>query len=43
MTKEESERIDMVESTLPYREGDRLSASYINFYIAKWWRCSARV
>jgi len=34
ITKEESEGVDVVEGTLPRREGDRLPASYINFYIA---------
>jgi agmatine deiminase len=34
ITKEESEGVDVVEGTLPRREGDRLAGSYINFYIA---------
>ncbi|MGC8874078.1 MAG: agmatine deiminase [Chloroflexia bacterium] len=34
ITREESEGVDIVEGTLPRREGDRLAASYINFYIA---------
>lgn len=34
ITAEESEGVDVVEHTLPRREGDRLPASYINFYIA---------
>jgi agmatine deiminase len=33
-TKEESEGIDVVEGALPRKEGNRLAASYINFYIA---------
>ena len=32
--REECEGVDRVEGTLPRREGDRLAASYINFYIA---------
>lgn len=32
--KEESEGVDVVEGTAQRREGDRLPASYINFYIA---------
>jgi agmatine deiminase len=34
ITREECEGVDQVEGTLPRREGDRLAASYINFYIA---------
>jgi agmatine deiminase len=34
ITKEESEGVDVVEGTLPRREGERLAGSYINFYIA---------
>lgn len=34
LTKEESEGTDRVEGTAPRREGDRLPASYINFYVA---------
>lgn len=34
ITAEESENVDAVDGTLPRREGDRLAASYINFYIA---------
>ncbi len=34
ITREESEGVDIVEGTLPRREGDRLAASYINCYIA---------
>lgn len=34
ITREECEGVDHVEGTLPRREGDRLAASYINFYIA---------
>ena len=30
----ECEGVDVVEGTMPRREGDRLAASYINFYIA---------
>ncbi|MCX6053440.1 MAG: agmatine deiminase [Chloroflexi bacterium] len=30
--KEESESVDAVQGTLPRQEGDRLAASYINFY-----------
>ena len=32
LTKEESEGVDAVEGTLPRQEGDRMAASYINFY-----------
>jgi agmatine deiminase len=32
ITKEESEGVDAVEGTLPREEGDRLAASYVNFY-----------
>lgn len=31
--KEESEGVDAIEGTLPREEGDRLAASYINFYM----------
>jgi agmatine deiminase len=34
VSREECEGVDRVEGTLPRREGDRLAASYINFYIA---------
>lgn len=34
ITKEESGGVDEVEGTLPRQEGDRLAASYVNFYIA---------
>ncbi len=34
ITKEESEGVDSVDGTLPREEGDRLAASYANFYIA---------
>lgn len=34
ITKEESEGVDVVEGTLPRMEGDRLAASYINYYTA---------
>ena len=34
ITAEESGGVDAVEGTLPRMEGDRLSASYVNFYIA---------
>ena len=34
ISREECEGVDQVEGTLPRREGDRLAASYINFYIA---------
>lgn len=34
ITAEESEGVDVVEGTLPRRPGDRLAASYVNFYIA---------
>jgi len=34
ITREESEWVDAIEGTLPRREGDRLAASYINFYMA---------
>ncbi|ONI38338.1 agmatine deiminase [Candidatus Epulonipiscium fishelsonii] len=33
ITKEESEGVDAVDGTLPRNEGDRLAASYANFYI----------
>jgi agmatine deiminase len=33
ITKEESEGVDAVDGTLPREEGDRMAASYINFYI----------
>ncbi|MBN2551177.1 MAG: agmatine deiminase [Spirochaetales bacterium] len=34
ISREECLGVDRVEGTLPRREGDRLAASYINFYIA---------
>lgn len=34
ITQEESEGVDAVDGTLPREEGDRLAASYANFYIA---------
>lgn len=34
ITEEEAAGVDAVEGTLPRRAGDRLAASYINFYIA---------
>jgi agmatine deiminase len=34
ITAEESGGVDSIEGTLPRMEGDRLSASYVNFYIA---------
>ena len=34
ITAQESSGVDAVEGTLPRKEGDRLSASYVNFYIA---------
>ncbi len=34
ITREESRGVEPVDGTLPRREGDRLAASYINFYIA---------
>ena len=33
ISKEESEGVDAVEGTFPRQEGDRLAASYINFYL----------
>ena len=33
ITQEESEGVDAVDGTLPRVEGDRLAASYVNFYI----------
>lgn len=33
ITKEESEGVDAIEGTLPREEGDRMAASYINFYM----------
>ncbi len=32
ITREESEGVDAIQGTLPRQEGDRLAASYINFY-----------
>ncbi|WP_239256544.1 agmatine deiminase [Listeria ilorinensis] len=34
ITREESEGVDAVDGTLPRMEGDRLAASYINYYTA---------
>ena len=34
ITKEESEGVDSVDGTLPRIEGDRLAASYANYYTA---------
>lgn len=34
ITAEESEGVDAVEGTLPRQGGDRLAASYVNFYLA---------
>lgn len=34
ITKEESEGVDSVDGTLPRIEGDRLAASYVNYYTA---------
>ena len=34
ITKEESEGLVSIDKSLPSREGERLSASYVNFYIA---------
>lgn len=34
ITAEECEGVDNVEGSLPRKEGDRLAASYVNFYIA---------
>ncbi|MGX4599204.1 agmatine deiminase [Faecalimicrobium sp. JNUCC 81] len=34
ITKEESQGVDGIDGTLPREEGDRLAASYANFYIA---------
>lgn len=34
ITAEECDGVDSVDGTLPRRDGDRLAASYINFYIA---------
>jgi len=34
ITREECDGVDRVEGTLPRQEGDRLAASYINFYVA---------
>lgn len=33
IAKEESEGVDVVDGTLPRNEGDRLAASYVNFYL----------
>jgi agmatine deiminase len=32
ITKEESEGVDAIEGTLPRKEGDRMAASYVNFF-----------
>lgn len=32
ITKEESEGVDAVDGTLPRQEGDRMAASYVNYY-----------
>lgn len=32
ITKEESEGVDSIDGTLPRQEGDRLAASYVNYY-----------
>ena len=32
ITKEESEGVDAVDGTLPRKEGDRMAASYVNYY-----------
>ncbi|RKO62312.1 agmatine deiminase [Caldibacillus debilis] len=34
ITKEESEGVDSIKGTLPRKEGDRLAASYVNYYTA---------
>lgn len=34
ITKEESEGVDSIDGTLPRKEGDRLAASYVNYYTA---------
>lgn len=34
ISREESQGVDAVDGTLPRQEGDRLAASYVNFYIA---------
>jgi len=34
ITKEESEGVDLIDGSQPRKEGDRLAASYANFYIA---------
>ena len=34
MTKQESFGVDFTKGTLPRKEGDRLAASYVNFYVA---------
>jgi len=34
ITEEESEGVDLVDGTLPRRAGDRLAASYVNYYTA---------
>lgn len=34
ITLEESQGVDVIEGTMPRNEGDRMAASYINFYIA---------
>lgn len=36
ITRDESEGVDTVEGTLPRLPGDRLAASYVNFYIANY-------
>ena len=32
ITKEESEGVDAIDGTLPRQKGDRLAASYVNYY-----------
>jgi agmatine deiminase len=34
ITEEESAGVDSIEGTLPRRPGDRMAASYVNFYMA---------
>lgn len=39
ITKEESEGVDSVDGTLPRKTGDRLAASYINYYVGNNFVC----
>ncbi|MFI3261209.1 MAG: agmatine deiminase [bacterium] len=39
ITKEESKGVDSIDGTLPRKEGDRLAASYINYYVGNGFVC----